>query len=309
MATRILWWSVLVSSLAGVSAGRADETAKEVKPGTLAVTDHAGREHVLKTWKFIRGTQRLPWPAAGGKPECLVFRTENSTDLQDGIVTFVPLDRIRTIDFDNAKRTVTVRVAAAGAQGDGEVKLTGSTRYQDNKISIEAETDLGKLGVATVKFSGGIAKGGIRSVRFPAPKGPFPKLKGRQAAVTSIDKENNVHKVWDLQPLYVLGTRGARLIPTLLFKKTVKIELADIKKLALVEGGEKGAANEFEVTLKDGRALTLTLLDRVSPLDRKPARLVGLAGEVPEGYKLFPVKASPNHVFTKVELDTGKEEK
>src|SRR5262249_49016276 len=115
------------------------------------------------------------------------------------------------------------------------------------------------------------------------------------------------HAVVDLQPLYLLGGTE-RLVPILRFKKTVKIGLGKIKKLAFVEGGE---GMEYEVTLKDGKSHTLTLLDRSSPVDGKAGQRLGLVGKAPVGYKVFPVKPAPNNVFTAIvfEPEKGEEKK
>src|SRR5262249_13382329 len=154
-------------------------------------------------------------PAAG--PEALVFREEKSTGLRDGILTYVLLDRIRAIEYDPEKKTVTVRYTKPGDKGDEEGTLTGTTRYVGgNKLTIEAEADLGDLGVADGKCQGGVPKG-VKSIRFPTPKAPAKKEAGRLATVTDVDK--NVHKVADLQPLYRLANGWQRRIPTLLFKK------------------------------------------------------------------------------------------
>ncbi len=320
---------IVVLALAGLVVGpataRADE-AKAAEPGTLVVIDHAGKEHKLKTWKFVAGTRRLSWlaPAAEPKegkeekdkgakpapaprgPEALEFRDDNSTDLREGILTFVLLDRIKAIDYDPEKKTVAVHIPRPGGKGDEEDVLTGSTKFVgENKLTIEAEADLGELGVATVKFQGGVPKG-IKGIRFPTPR-PTAEPTGRPAQVTAADKEKSVHKVTDLQPLYLL-TSGERLVPTLLFQKTVKVDLGKVQKLAFIDSKEKGAGIEFEVTLKDGKSHTLTLRDRASPLGGKAGRLLGFVGQVPAGYKYFPLRASPNNTFTEIVFEGAKEE-
>jgi hypothetical protein len=323
-----LWAAVVLAAAAGPRRSRADEPAKDKpkapKAGTLVVTDQAGKEHKLKTWKFVTGTIRLPWlaspavkgekpkdadksaqPAAG--PEALVLREENSTGLQEGIITYVLLDRIRAIEYDPEKKTVTVRYARPGDKGDEEGKLTGTTRYVGvNKLTIQAEADLGELGVADVKFQGGVPKG-VKSIRFPAPKAAAKKAAGRLATVTDVEK--NVHKVADLQPLYRLAGGRQRRIPTLLFKKTVKIDVGKIKKLAFVESGEKGGEGlDYEVTLKTGKSHTLALINQVNPLDGKAALLEGFVGRVEAGYKFIPLSPSPNQVFTEIQFEDAKAE-
>jgi hypothetical protein len=305
--------------------GRAAEPARAgpKAAGGLVVTDSAGKEHKLKTWKFVTGTQRLSWLAAGagnkaekdpqkaaGKaagPEALVFRGEKSTDLLEGIVTFILLDRIRAIEYDAEKKTVTVRVAKPGDKGDAEEVLTGSTRFKgENKLTIEAESDLGELGLAAVKFQGGVPKG-VKTIRFPTPRAPAAAAASRTARVTDVDKK--VHPVADLQPLYRLAGDSQRLLPTLLFKKTVKIDLGKIKKLAFVDSGDKqGGGLDYEVTLHDDKSHTLTLLNRVSPLDGKAALLEGFVGRVDAGYQFFPLRASPNQVFSEIQFERAKKD-
>jgi hypothetical protein len=320
-----LAFAAALTVLAHANSARADKEAKseaKTEAGTLTVVDNAGKEHTLKTWKFIVGTRRLTWlaPTAAKKkydetdkpndakkplaprlpagPEALVLREENSTDLKDGIFTYIPLDRIKSIDYDNEKRTVAVSVGMPDdKQANAEIVLIGSTKYVgENKLTIEAEADLGELGVAAVKFQGGTAKG-IKTIRFPPPRvknGSATRL----AEITIADKNNDVHKVSDVAPLYKLGD-GERLLPVLLFKKTVKIDLAKIQKLTLSENG----GLEFDVALKDGKNLILTLLDKVSPVDGKPAQLLGFVAKVAAGYKVYPLKASPNNAFTIIRFD------
>ena len=60
---------------------------------------------------------------------------------------------------------------------------------------------------------------------------------------------------------------------------------------------------QYEVTLKDGKSHTLILLDRANPQEDKGGQLLGLVGQVPAGYKFFPVRPAPNHVFISVEFD------
>jgi hypothetical protein len=292
--------AAVLASLPGVAS---PDAPKKGGAGALIVIDNAGKEHKLKTWKFLDGTERLSWLAAkapaakAGKkeepaktaagPEALKIREENSTTFRNGIVTFVPLDRISKIDYDAENKTVTIAVAKPGDKT--EEVIMGSTRFVGvNKLTIEAEVDLGELGTAAVKFYGG-TRNGIRGVRFPAPK-PGAALNGRAAEVTAADQDKTVHKVVDPQPLYRLTGVEYRLIPTLRFQKTVKLDLAKIQGLRRPESEDNPAgAKDYEVTLKDGKQVTLTLLDQVSPLDGKPALLEGFAARVPAGYKLFPM--------------------
>jgi hypothetical protein len=301
----------------------ADEPPKSAEPGTLVVIDAAGKEQTLKTWKFANGTRRLSWLAPAkedikkdGKekdkpkepvdkkdkspvgPEALEFREEHSTQFENGVLTLVLLDRIRSLDYED-KDVVSARVATSD-KTDDDVTLKGLTKYKGiNKLSIEAEVDKGELGVAEIKFLGGVPKG-IRGLRFAPPKTPAAAPAGRSALVTIADRdEKEAQKVSDLRPLYKLGNGSERLAPTLFFKKTLKIDVAKIQKIRVVEDSD-GA--EFSVTLKDGSESTLTLL-RDATLDGKQARLQGMVGRVPAGYKLFPL-----HAVKEIQFDEAKEE-
>jgi hypothetical protein len=305
----------------------ADEAPKPAEPGTLVVIDSAGKEQKLKSWKFTAGVQHLSFlapadpmkepepkdkdkgtakapprakPAPRG-PEALVLREANSTTWANGVVTLVPLDRIRSIDFDNEKETITIRVATSDKPADDQV-LTGSTEFDGlNKLTIEAEVDKGDLGVAEVRFLGGISKG-IRGVRFPTPKVPAAPKDSRPAAVSYADKKGKyVANVADLQPLYKVAD-GETLSPLLFFKKTVKVDVAKFKKI--VSQSKPGTVGDlsWEVVLKAGDDETLTLLTQVM-LDGQMAHLEGLVGRVPAGYRTFPL-----HLLQEVEFDLKKDE-
>src|SRR5262249_12857385 len=144
----------------------------------------------------------------------------------------------------------------------GEESLTGTTKFGDNKLSIEAEVDKGELGVAEVKFQGG-AKGGIKSARFPSPKPVPAPPAGRTATVSVAEKDKkNEQKVTDLQPLYQFADGSEKLVPTLMFKKTLKIDVGKVQKLVLKGKADEGT--EWGVTLKDGEEETYTLLQKAT---------------------------------------------
>jgi hypothetical protein len=312
----------LLAAAAGAALTVAADEPKPADAGTLVVIDSAGKDQKLKSWKFTAGTRALSWlapagadkdpfdkdntadkktprpgrkPAAG--PEALEFREENSTTFVDGILTLVPLARIRSIDYDD-KDGVAVRVAVSDKAEADEV-IKGTTRFkQINKLTIEAEVDKGDLGVAEIKYLGGVPKG-IRGLRFPAPKAPAAGTPGRGASVTVNDKQKGPYKILDLQPLYRFEDGSEQLVPTLLFKKTLKIDVAKLKKLRAAGDPEREGA-PLGVTLKGGEEETFTLLKTVT-LNDKPAVLEGLLGRVPAGYKLFPL-----HTITEVEFEEDK---
>lgn len=285
-----------------VLALAADEAPKPAEPGTLVLIDSAGREQKLKAWKFAEGVRRLGWlaqstepktaPEKGEKdtprakrgaptekgPEALVLRAETAEGLyREGALTLIPFNRLRALNYDKEQNTVT-------ALTDAEEKIIGTTKFKGiNKLVIEADVDRGELGVAEVKYLGGV-EGGIRGVRFPAPKAAPPAAEGRQAVVVSAEGKSKkaTHKVVDLSPLYRLPDGGEKLLPTLQFKKTFKVDVSKIKKITVPD-----ESDAWQLTLKDGGDETLTLLETI-PYEGKQARLLGLVGRVPAGFKLFP---------------------
>jgi hypothetical protein len=289
---------------ASVAVFAADDKPKKEKLDTLTILDVAEKEQKLKTWKFTEGVRRLTWLASEkekkeapkGKgatpagPEALIVRAEMDIKYLEGVLTLIPLERVASMDFDAERESVTVEVGA----GEEAMKVRGSTKYKRiNKYTIEAEVDKGDLGVAEVKYLGGLPRVGIRAVYFPAPKAAPPPAKGRPAMVVSSEGENKktTHPVVDLQPLYRLPDGGEKLLPTLMFKKTLKLDVGKIKKM--VQANEEGG---WQVSLKAGGDETLTLLEAI-PFEGKSARLLGLVGRVPVGYKLFPVSALAEITF------------
>jgi hypothetical protein len=314
---------VLLFPLCAALAVLADDKPAE-KP--IVIVDSNGKEQKLKSYTFVVGTRHLGFlapaeapkdvpeekkpgdkpetkptkPTKPGKattgPEALEFRDEDSTTFVEGILTLVPLEYLRSVSFDDEKQTATIKVATDVA--DGSETYTGSTKFKGiNKFTIEAEVDKGDLGIAEVKFLGGVTKG-MREMRFPTPKAA-PDVKGRPASVTVADKGKKVQKVVDLQPLY-RSADGERLAPTLFFKKTLKIDVAKVKKLT--SPGEGGNGEEWTVAMKDGQEETLTLLKMVT-LDGKDAQFVGFVGKIRGGYKLFPA-----HAVAEVQFDETKGE-
>jgi hypothetical protein len=284
--------------------------AAPVKPteqGTLIVIDSNGKEQKLKTWKFTAGTRHLGWlaplnepkgsgsskPDKGSKssdadtpvgPEYIELREENSTNLVEGILTLVPLEQIRAMDFDDTDEIVKITVATSD-KADDDIVLKGSTGYKNiNKWTIESQVDKGELGVAEIKFLAGVAKG-IKGIRFPSPKAPTAKDGGVSATITGTDQKKSEHKVKDVQALYALEG-GQKLASTLFFKATLKVDLGKFQKVVAHESRAKGDM-EWDVTLKDGDSNTLTLLAQEVTLDGKRAALLGLVGKVPFGYKIF----------------------
>jgi hypothetical protein len=299
---------------------RAADAEKPAESGTLIVVDANGKEQKLKTWKFTSGTRHLGWlaplrepkgsgsgslekgsdkPAEAEKPvgpECIELREENSTTLVEGILTLVPREQIRSMEFDNTDEMVTVTVATSD-RADDDVVLKGSTGYKGiNKWTIESQVDKGDLGVAEIKFLAGVPKG-IKGIHFPAPKAGKQPTGGVSATITGNDSRKTEHRVKDLKALYALEG-GQKLASTLFFKATLKVDLAKIQKITAHESKSRGDA-EWDVTLADGDTNTLTLISQDVTLDGKRAALLGLVGKVPVGYKIFGIPTIAEIAFEK----------
>jgi hypothetical protein len=316
-------WMTLFLAPALSLAVLADDKGPPKKPdpkaadaGALVVIDAAGKEQKLKTWKFITGTRHLGWlapqppedktaprkpprkddedgppakPAAVG-PEALEVRPQTELKFAEGVLIFVPLDRLAAVDFDNEAGTMTAKVAVAG----GEEMLTGTTKYKRiNQVGLEAEVDKGDLGIAEVRYASGSK--GIRGLRFPSPKAPAAAPTGRPASVTSIDgDQKTTHKVFDLMPLYRFADGSEKLLPTLAFRKTLKIDVVKITKITIGEADKDEPS--WQVQMKDGTDEMLTLLSELEVAGRK-GKLEGLVGTVPAGYAFFPTGALSEIAF------------
>jgi hypothetical protein len=319
---KIILPAVLLSSLAVLAL--ADEAPKSAEPGTLVLVDSAGKEQKLKSWKFTAGVQKLTWLAPAEKaedkpakdkdkakaedkakpekssavPEALLVRDELQIHFLAGVTTFAPLERIRSISFDPEKETMTVRVATSD-KPEQDITLTGTTKYKGiNKLTLTADVDKGEDGVATLTYQGGVPRGNLKEVRFGAPKAPTEKP-GRPAVVVTTDQDvKKTHQVSDLEALYRLESGGEKTLPTLMFKKTLKINLAKVKKIAA--GADDSDDIVWQVTRKDGEEANYTLLESATVNGGK-ARLIGLVGRVPAGYKLFPLRR-----ITSIQFDTSE---
>jgi hypothetical protein len=159
------------------------------------------------------------------------------------------------------------------------------------------------MGIAEVRFQGGVPKASLKKVVFPSPK-KVADGQGRPAVITDSDKKKGSHAVTDLQPLYRLEDGTEKLATFLMFKKTLKLDVAKIQKIQLGEEKPKDMEGaEWLVTMKDGEETALTLL-RTTTIDDKPATLEGLLGRVPGGYRLFPA-----HTISAIQFDAKPEAK
>ena len=107
------------------------------------------------------------------------------------------------------------------------------------------------------------------------------------------------HKVSDLLPLYVLPSGREKTLPTLMFRKTLKMDVGKVKKVIASTADSDDIV--WQVTQKDGEDASLTLLESL-PVEGGAARLVGLVGRVQAGWKLFPVRR-----IGAIDFDAGEE--
>ena len=258
----------------------------------LVVPPTGGKEVKLVDWHFSLGTRRLDLTGDTAKskgkkptgPEYLEFREEKSTTFQNGILTLVPLGSIRKLEYDRDKKAVALTTVAAGGMDE---TLTGTTKFVGiNKLTLEADAVLEGLGAATVKFNGGTPDG-IQSIRFPQSQAAA-EPKGMIAVIVAADKEKTKHTVHDLQPLYLIDG-SHQVLPYVMFKKTVKIDMDKLVGLQFIPSEDKKKISyDYAVTLKDGTKHTLTLLTKIDLEKSKSATFGGFIARVPVGYKLFP---------------------
>jgi hypothetical protein len=270
--------------------GKAETKDKE---HILVVPPVGDKEVKLIDYRFTAGTKRLALTEASVKPktpagpEYFEFRDDKSTTYKNGIFTYIPLASLRKIAYDREKKTVSV-VALNDAGED--VTLNGSTNFANrNRLTIEAEAIIDGLGAASIKYNGGIEKGGLQSVAFPSPKAS-EKVKGSPSVITADDKEKSKHTAYDVQPVYLVDGEY-RIVPYIMFKKTVKVDMHKLAGFRFIPSEDKKKlSTDYEVTLRDGAKHTLSILTAVEN-DKKKMTLVGLIGRVPVGYKLFSVDA------------------
>jgi len=313
--------AALALALAATALLVADEAkAPEGKP--LVVVDNAGKELKLKSYTITAGLMRLSWlaapaeppPADKGKPkkgklappkdgpEALVIRDAEKINFLEGVTTFVPLAQLKAVDFDAVAKTMTVTAAA----GKDDVKLTGTTSYKGiNKVTLEAEIDKGAAGVASVIYQGGVAKPNMKGLRFPEAKAD--PVAGRPATVESSDKgAARTDKVFGLLPLYQLSSGRLVTDPTLLFKKTLRVNVDTVRKIRASK--DEGEDTVWNVTLKGEDESGYTLMTS-GTIGGQEATLYGLIARVPEGWRLFPIRRVTSITFDGVDLKEPKEVK
>ncbi len=302
-----------------------DPKAAEAPP--LVVIDSAGKEQKLKSYSFTAGIVRMSWladpaddeeppakkekgkpkrpkgPSLKEGPEALLIRDAEKIAFLEGVTTFVPLSQLKAVDFDAVNKTMSVTAATS----KDDVKLTGTTAYKGiNKVALEADVDKGAAGVASVVYQGGVVKGNLKGLRFAAAKADA--VAGRPATVESSDKgAMRTDKVFGLTPVYQMPSGRLQLDPTLLFKKTLRIDVAKVRKIKASKDDAEDIV--WNVSLKgDDEESGFTLLT-AGTIAGQDAKLHGLLARVPEGWRLFPIRRIVSVTFDGADLKEPKEAK
>jgi hypothetical protein len=289
-------WSTLALFLAGgwvlCSVTTLCARQKDDKQGVLVVVDVAGKEKKVKNWKFSEGTKRLSWVAKDA-PEALEFFQGKIRPLKTSVLTFVPLDSIRRIDFEpqEGKQTMTVRVAISDKEADDEI-LVGPTGWQGfNYVHFTGDVEGGDKN--PMSFEGGVVTDGIRSLRFAAPKPVGPLPKGRTATVVNNNEKYPSYTVAGLEALYSSGGEW-KTHPTLYFNDPTKYNLDEIGKFTQMRSG----GNNYQVTLLTGKKSYRTLLTEPKGPDFPAGhQFVGFVGRFAAGYRVFPIVTVGDVVF------------
>lgn len=283
--TWVLLLSATLAGLAALAAPAADEPAKAAD-NTLVVTDNAGKEQKLTEWKFTSGTRRLAWLAPKDKPmegpEALEVRELDSSAFAEGVLTLVPLDRLRAAEYDAKKDTVKLTVATGPKDAD-VVTLNGSTGFKGgvNRPTFEGAT---MMGGEKIKFLCGVEMG-IKAAKFPVHKVEAQPA-GRLAELTTRREGNDptTHKIGDFQPLYTFAD-GHAVLSSKLYCKTLTTEMA--KVIHIVRSRGESDETVWIISRKGADDETERVLPTVM-IDGKEATLAGFVGRVPAGYKLIP---------------------
>jgi hypothetical protein len=306
---RILPLALLAAPFVCLALWADDDKEKknDKSTGPLTLIDQNDKKYKVNDAEWLSGTRRLGWLATGeekpkdkpkkGKqaeagPLAYALREASEIHYAAGVLTLIPVERLRSLSIDAEKKTLTVK--AIGDKGEA-VSLEGTTEYTDiNWFSLEADVDMGDCGTATLKFQGGRPKGNVKSIEFTKPAKVEEIKGGRSAVVKTADKSvKQTHKVSDLTPLY--KTKGGeRTHPQLMFRKTLKLDVGKME--SITDASEDTRDVVWKVKMKGGEERTLTLILNTT-INEEAAELVGFVGKVPVGYLLIPVKRVKSVLF------------
>ena len=275
-----------VSLCIGLTAWADDPPAD-----TATVTDAAGKEVKLVSFKPTAGVRRLAWladPKSQGDearkgPFALELREPHSTTFSKGVVTLVPLSGIESIRYDYDKHTMAVSVKGLTEP------LAGTLQYKGiNVLSFDAD-----VGGITGKFTGGVPGTGIKSIALRGAKPLAARPSGGAAWNVQIVQPLANHPtllVRNLKPLFAFPNGSEVLLDAIPARKgdAVSLTTHGFKRLEILAVDPNTQLAALEVHPEDG-AERVVMVPLTLEQDKKAATLVGLLGEVDAGWKLFPL--------------------
>jgi hypothetical protein len=279
---------VAVGLLIGLGI-RAEEPASDA----AVVTDSAGKEIKITSFKPTNGARRLSWLAdpkgmtddLRKGPHALELREINSTTFSKGVVTLVPLSGIESIRYEYDKHTLAVSVKGAAEP------LTGTLQYKGiNVLAFDADA-----GGITGKFTGGVPGTGIKSIAFSGAKPLAARPSGGASWAVQIVQPTANHPtlmVRNLKPLFALPGGGETLLDAIPTRKGDPIALttAGVKRLEILAVDPNTQMAAVEIQSDDGPE-RVVMVPLTRDHEKKTATLIGLLGEVDAGWKLFPLHA------------------
>lgn len=275
-----------VGLLAGLGL-RADDPPAEA----AVVTDAAGKEVKLVSFKPTAGVRRLAWLGdpkganddARKGPLALELRELYSTTFAKGVVTLVPMSGIDSIRYEYDKHTLAVSVKGLTEP------LTGTLQYKGiNVLSFDAD-----VGGITGKFSGGVPVTGIKSIALRGAKPLAARPSGGAAWAVQIVQPQANHPtltVRNLKPLFAFANGTEVLLDAIPARKGDPVSLTShgFKRLAILAVDPNTQLAAVEVHPEDGPE-RIVMVPLALEQDQKAAALIGLLGEVDAGWKLFPL--------------------
>lgn len=268
-------------------AARADEPAADA----AVVTDAAGKEIKLVSFKPTAGIRRLSWlgdPKAATDdhrkgPLALELREQHSTTFSKGVITLVPISGIESIRYEYDKHTMAVSI-----KGITE-PLSGTLQYKGiNVFAFDADV----AGI-TGKFSGGVPGTGIKSITFNGAKPIAARPSGGAAWAVQIVQpaaNNPTLMVRNLKPLFALPNGAEMLLDAIPTRKGDPISLttSGVKRMEILAVDPNTQMAAIEVQLDEGPE-RVVMVPLTRDHEKKTATLAGLLGEVDSGWKLFPL--------------------
>lgn len=266
-------------------------TAADEPAAAVVVTDSAGKDVALESFKFTNGTRRLAWLAdpkgatddAKKGPLALDVREPHSTAFTKGVSTLVPLASVQSVRYEYDKQQLAVAVKGLAEPIRGTLQFKGI-----NVLAFE-----GSAGGIPAKYSGGVPATGIKGLAFPAakplPPRPIPSVSWTVQIVQPQAKHPTL-AVRTLQPLFAFPGGAELLLDSLPTRKGEPLAFTGtgLKRLEVLAVDPNTQLATFEVTPADGPERVV-----VVPLSvehgKRTGTLVGLLGEVDAGWKLFPL--------------------